>query len=116
MKKILKKLEDLMISYFKSYEKHVFDIPSFTFKLYSNIVVPSSVLLDVPSSKKGVVEVDFKHWNKVSPISTSFPSSFCLNASNNIPSIASVSHKKSSIPTSTSLRPSLACEELVLLE
>lgn len=51
MKTFVKKLGYLMISYLKSSEKHAFGIPCFTFKLYSNIIVPISVLLDIPSSK-----------------------------------------------------------------
>ena len=66
-----------MITYLKSFEKHAFDRPCFNFKLYNNIFVPSSILFDVPSSKIGVVEVDFKLWNEVSSLSTSFPSWFC---------------------------------------
>ena len=76
-----------MISYLKSFEKHVFGIPSFTFKLYSNIVVPILILLDIPSSERGLVEANFRILNKVSSISTSYPSSFFWNASSNIPSI-----------------------------
>ena len=72
MRRFLKKLGDLMVSYLKSSEKHAFDIPCFTFKLYSNIVVPSSVLLDV--SKRGVVEEYFRILKKVLAISTSSPS------------------------------------------
>ena len=68
MKRFLKKLGDLMISYLQSSEKHTFGIPCFTFKLYSYIVVPSSVLLDDPCPKRGVVEADFKLSKKVSAI------------------------------------------------
>ena len=110
VRRFLKKIGDLMVNYLKSYEKQTFDIPYFTFNLYSNIVVPSSVLLDVPSSKRGVVEEDFRLWNKVSSISTSSLSWFCWNASSDIPSMAWLSHNKSSIPTSTSLPPSPTCE------
>ena len=77
MERFLKKLWDLMISYLKSSKKHAFDIPFFTFKLYNNIVVASSLLLDIPSSKRRVVEPYFRLWHKVSLISTSSPSSFC---------------------------------------
>ena len=49
-------------------------------------------------------------------ISTSSYSSFCFNASSNIPSISFVSHNKSSILTSTSFPSSPTCEELLLLE
>ena len=66
-----------MVNYLNIVEKHEFDKPNFAFKLYSNIVVPILVLLDVPSSKRGVVEADFKLWNKVSLISMSSASSFC---------------------------------------
>jgi hypothetical protein len=103
-----------MVSYLKSVEKHMSDIPYIAFKLYSNIVVPSWVDLD-PCPKRGVVEVDFSILKKVSMISVSSPSSFCWNACNNIPSMAWVSHKKSSIPTSISFPSSPTCEELVLL-
>lgn len=40
MKRFLKKSGDLMISYLKIFKKHAFDIPWFTFKLYSNICYP----------------------------------------------------------------------------
>jgi hypothetical protein len=71
----LKKLGDLMVSYLKSVEKHVYDIPYISFKLYNNIVVPSWVDLD-PCPKRGVMEAYFRLLKKVSTISTSSPSSF----------------------------------------
>ena len=52
------RIGDLMTTYLKSSEKHAFDRPCFTFKFYSSIIVSSLVLLDVPSLKRGVVEVD----------------------------------------------------------
>lgn len=94
MKRFLKTLGDLMNIYLKSSEKHVFDMPCFAFKLHNNIIVPSWVLLDVPSSKREVVESYFKLWNKVSSISASSPRSFSWNESSNIPSMTWVSHKK----------------------
>ena len=115
MRRFLKKLGDLMVSYPKSSMKHVFDIPCFTLNLYSNIVVPSWVLLNGPCPKIWVVEADFNILKKVSTISMSSPNSFCWNASRKIPSVAWVSCKKLSILSSTSLPPSPTWEELVLL-
>jgi hypothetical protein len=106
-----------MVSYLKSVEKHTFDIPSIVFKLYNNIVVPSWVDLDpCTRPKTGVVEENFRISNKVSMTSTSSPNVLFWNASNNIPSMAWVSCKKSSISTSISLSSSPTCEELVLLD
>ena len=66
-----------MVSYLKSPEKDVFDIPHITFKLYSNIVVPSWVLDDGPFPKRWVADANFMLSKKVLMISMSSPSSFC---------------------------------------
>jgi hypothetical protein len=72
-----------MVSYLKSLKKHASDIPYIVFKLYNNIVVPSSVYLDA-CSKSGVVEANFRLSKKVLMISASSPNSFCWNECNNI--------------------------------
>jgi hypothetical protein len=59
-----------MVSYLKSVEKHVSDIPYIAFKLYNNIFVPSWVDLD-PCPKRRVVEVNFRLSKKVLMISVS---------------------------------------------
>ena len=101
-----------MVTYLSSVEKHMYGIPYIDFRLYNNIVSPNWVDMD-PCPKKGVVEVNFKVLKKASTILASHPSSYCWNALNNIPSIACVSHNKSSIPTSISLFSSPTHEELV---
>jgi hypothetical protein len=104
-----------MGSYLKSVEKHTSDIPYISLKLYNNIVVPIWVDFDPYQPKRGVAEVDFRLSKKVSTRFVSSPSSFYWNSCNTIPSMAWVSHKKSSIPISMSLPSSPTCEELVLL-
>jgi len=74
-----------MVSYPKSVEKHTSNISYNVFKLYCNIFVPSWVDLDPYSWPKRGVEANFKLSKKVSMTPTSSPSSFCWNASNNIP-------------------------------
>jgi hypothetical protein len=103
-----------MVNYLKSGEKHASGILYIAFNLYSNIVVPSWVYLE-PCPKRGAVEAHFRFSKKVSTISVSSHSSFCQNAYNNIPSMAWVSRKKSSIPTPVSFPSSQTHEELVLL-
>jgi hypothetical protein len=106
-----------MVSYLKSDEKNVSNIPYIDFKLYSSILVPSWVDLDPCTQPKGgVVEAYFRLLKKLFMTSTSSPSSFCWNSCNNIPSMAWVSHKKSSIPTFISFPSSPTCEELVFVE
>jgi hypothetical protein len=58
----------MMVSHLNIVEKHVFGMPNFAFKLYSNIVVPNWVEFDWIGPKRGVVEVDFTLSNKVSLI------------------------------------------------
>jgi endogenous inhibitor of DNA gyrase (YacG/DUF329 family) len=107
----LKNLGELMVSYLKSVEKHASDIPYIAFKLYNNIVVPSNwVDLEPYQPKRGVAEVNFRILKKVSMTSASPLSSFCSNACNNIPSMAWVSYKKSSIPIPISLSSSPTCD------
>jgi hypothetical protein len=51
-----------MVSYLKSVEKHMSDIPYIAFNLYSNIIVPSWVDLSNPCTRpnRRVVEANFK--------------------------------------------------------
>jgi hypothetical protein len=58
----------MMINYLNIFEKHVFYKPNFSFKLYSNIVVPSLVDFDQLGPKREVVEAYFIILNKVSVI------------------------------------------------
>jgi hypothetical protein len=55
----------MIFSYLNITEKHAFDMPKFSFKLYSNIVVPKWVDFDWLGPKRGVVEADFRLLNKV---------------------------------------------------
>ena len=57
-----------MVSYLKSVEKHIPDIPYIDFKLYNNIVVPNWVDFDTLGPKRGMVETYLRFWNKVSMI------------------------------------------------
>jgi hypothetical protein len=49
-----------MVSYLNIAEKHVFYMPNFAFKLYSNIVVPNWVYFYQLGPKRGVVEEYFR--------------------------------------------------------
>jgi hypothetical protein len=57
-----------MDNYLNIVEKHVLEMPNFSFKMYSNIVVPNWVDFDRLGPKRGVVEVDFGILKKVSVI------------------------------------------------
>jgi hypothetical protein len=53
-------IRHLLVNYLTIVEKHMFDMPNFSFTLYSNISVPSWVDFDrALGPKKGVVEAYF---------------------------------------------------------
>jgi hypothetical protein len=58
----------MMVIYLNIAEKHAFNMPKFSFKLYSNIVIPNWLEFDRLGPKRVVVEADFKLSNKVSVI------------------------------------------------
>ena len=62
-------IRHLLINYLNIVDKHVFDMPNFAFKLYSNIFVPSWVDFDwALGPKRGVVEAYFRLSKMVSLI------------------------------------------------
>ena len=62
-------IRQLLVNYLNIVKKLVFDMPNFSFTLYSNIVVPRWVEFDwALGPKRGVVEADFRLSKMVSLI------------------------------------------------